>query len=827
MRRLNSMIIFAFLFNMCFIQNKLVISRMIYMHGVYSPPLQVNKLWDECLRRSSYTNVFKQIETEIGKCGIYLKLVRANLRQTATSPIRLSRKLLFTLPANHEDDVHCFGKYYHLSLQCLHKNAHTNLATLLLHQTSIPRRSLTDKSLIDYNPSSDSVSDDSIIIPPHLLFYPPQATPEVDQSSASSKPTKHQSNNLDKIIILTAASIAGIAMIFSLLVFCSLLRGRRGFRDRPKEDHHLPTLSSSDTSDSSKSSENIDLGKNTTRPQPAGQLGTSLATIPEDCLEDDVNSETQKPQSLSAGLSNGSAPPVPPPAPAFKPKAPPPPVKGARPPPAPPLGVSKQPHKREGSTSGEGSKLPSDKDGSRTKLKPFFWDKVVGNPNHSMVWDEIREGSFQFNEEKIESLFGYNPNEKRNNDRGGQLSDASQPQQIQIIDPKKSQNLSILLRALNVTTTEVCDALLEGNELPTELLHTMMRMAPTQEEELKLRLFDGNLTLLGPAERFLKILVDIPLAFKRMESLMFMTTYKEEVSNIKESFVTFEVASNELKQSRLFLKLLEAVLKTGNRMNDGTYRGGAQAFKLDTLLKLADVKGMDGKTTLLHFVVQEIIRAEGLKAIRSTKENESISSLKSDDFVEDSDIDENAQYQTLGLEIVSQISSELENVKKAAMIDADGLTMSVSKLGQSLKKIINFVNNEMDTSEEETGFYKMLVSFRDHSEGEVQWLVKEEHRISELVRKTADYFHGNAGREEGLRLFSVVRDFLLMLDKICAQLKQSIPKPVRNNDTNDKNTSPEMPSQEKPLSTHDMRQRLFPTIIGSQLSDSGLDSDSN
>ena len=70
---------------------------------------------------------------------------------------------------------------------------------------------------------------------------------------------------------------------------------------------------------------------------------------------------------------------------------------------------------------------------------------------------------------------------------------------------------------------------------------------------------------------------------------------------------------SELKKSRLFLKLLEVVLKTGNQMNNVTFRGGAQAFKLDTLLKLADIKGEDGKTTLLHFVVQEIIQYEGAR----------------------------------------------------------------------------------------------------------------------------------------------------------------------------------------------------------------------
>jgi hypothetical protein len=44
-----------------------------------------------------------------------------------------------------------------------------------------------------------------------------------------------------------------------------------------------------------------------------------------------------------------------------------------------------------------------------------------------------------------------------------------------------------------------------------------------------------------------------------------------------------------LNYSRLFPKLLEAVLRTGNRMNVGTNRGDAKAFRLDTLLKPVDI----------------------------------------------------------------------------------------------------------------------------------------------------------------------------------------------------------------------------------------------
>lgn len=80
-----------------------------------------------------------------------------------------------------------------------------------------------------------------------------------------------------------------------------------------------------------------------------------------------------------------------------------------------------------------------------------------------------------------------------------------------------------------------------GYELPTELFQTLLKMAPTQEEELKLRMFNGDILLLGPAERFLKALVDIPFAFLRIECLIFATSVEEEVSITRQSFATLEV----------------------------------------------------------------------------------------------------------------------------------------------------------------------------------------------------------------------------------------------------------------------------------------------
>ncbi|XP_010443043.1 PREDICTED: formin-like protein 5 [Camelina sativa] len=512
-------------------------------------------------------------------------------------------------------------------------------------------------------------------------------------------------------------------------------------------------------------------------------------------------------------------PPAPPPG-SGGPRPPPPPgLKGPRPPPPMSLGP-KAPRPSSGP-----AKASEDDGPSKTKLKPFFWDKVQANPEHSMVWNDIRSGSFQFNEEMIESLFGYAAADKNKNDKKGSSGQVTLPQFIQILEPKKGQNLSILLRALNATTEEMCDALREGNELPVEFIQTLLKMAPTPEEELKLRLYCGEIAQLGTAERFLKAVVDIPFAFKRLEALLFMCTLHEEMAFVKESFQTLEVACKELRGSRLFLKLLEAVLKTGNRMNDGTFRGGAQAFKLDTLLKLSDVKGTDGKTTLLQFVVQEIIRTEGLRAARTIRESQSFSSVKTEDLLAEETTEEAEEnYRNLGLQKVSGLSSELENVKKSANIDADGLTGTVLKMGHALSKARDFVNSEMKSSGEESGFREALEDFIQNAEGSIVSVLEEEKRIMALVKSTGDYFHGKAGKDEGLRLFVIVRDFLIILDKSCKEVREARGRPVRMARKQGSTASSASETPRQPPSV-DPRQKLFPAISERRMDHSSSDSD--
>lgn len=379
-----------------------------------------------------------------------------------------------------------------------------------------------------------------------------------------------------------------------------------------------------------------------------------------------------------------------------------------------------------------------------------------------MVWDQLKSSSFKLNEEMIESLFIVKtPNSSNSNE----TSTTKRPilpspigQETRVLDPKKSQNIAILLRALNVTIEEVCDALLEGNAdtLGTELLESLLKMAPTKEEERKLKEYKDDTPMkLGPAEKFLKAVLDVPFAFKRVDAMLYISNFDSEVEYLKRSFQTLEVACEELRNSRMFLKLLEAVLKTGNRMNVGTNRGDAHAFKLDTLLKLVDVKGTDGKTTLLHFVVQEIIKSEGARLSTNTETTP-----------------DDTKSRKLGLQIVVGISSELSNVKKAASMDSEVLNSDVMKLSKGISDIIEVVRLNDTTTPSETRFSGSMNGFMKMAEEEIIRIQAQESVALSLVKEITEYFHGNSAKEEAhpFRIFMVVRDFLNVLDRVCKEV---------------------------------------------------------
>ncbi|QCD90553.1 formin-like protein 8 [Vigna unguiculata] len=497
------------------------------------------------------------------------------------------------------------------------------------------------------------------------------------------------------------------------------------------------------------------------------------------------------------------APPPPPPIPknmnsavAAPPPPPPPPIpprKSPAPPPPPPkangLKSSSKPppnpiERTTGTTSKQGETSPE------VKLKPLHWDKVNTNLDHSMVWDKMDRGSFRVDDDLMEALFGVvatnrNDNAPKENNSTSSSKDALAPSSNAfLLDPRKSQNIAIVLKSLTVSRKEIIEALIDGQGLNIETIEKLGRVAPTEEEQSLVLAYEGDPSKLAEAETFLRhILKAVPSAFKRLNALLFRLNYDSEILEIKEFLQNLEMGCKELRNHGIFVKLLEAVLKAGNRMNAGTQRGNAQAFNMASLRKLSDVKSTDGKTTLLHFVVEEVVRSEGKRAVLNRSHSLSRSSSRNSNYSDDSqnssasNEQRQKEYITLGLPVVGGISSEFSNVKKAAVTDYNAFVGSISALSARIVQIRELVSQ--CGNDKGGNFVREMNRFLENAEEELRLVREEQTRVMQIVKKTTDYYQGGASKdsaEHPLYLFVIVKDFLGMVDQACIEIARNMQK---------------------------------------------------
>lgn len=80
------------------------------------------------------------------------------------------------------------------------------------------------------------------------------------------------------------------------------------------------------------------------------------------------------------------------------------------------------------------------------------------------------------NEDVIETLFVNNATSSVPKDSSRRQGMLAFKQENRVLDPKKSQNIAILLRALNVTREEVSEALLDGKHVKPESIINLLEL---------------------------------------------------------------------------------------------------------------------------------------------------------------------------------------------------------------------------------------------------------------------------------------------------------------------------------------------------------------
>ncbi|XP_037474002.1 formin-like protein 14, partial [Triticum dicoccoides] len=392
--------------------------------------------------------------------------------------------------------------------------------------------------------------------------------------------------------------------------------------------------------------------------------------------------------------------------------------------------------------------LPSDDDGDSSSTIAAAMHK--SRPLHS---DKLKPGSLHMKDEMIQLYL--------NN------SAAASAREVCLLGAARCHGIGTVLGALGFSEEQVRDALLEGNAhgLGVEALRMLAQLVLTNEEELKLRYFkDDPPAKLCAVDAFLKTILDVPFAFKRVDAMLYVSSFYLEVNQLRMSYATLEAACQELRSSRLFHKVLGAVLNFGNMMSINTGSPNSHALEPNTLLKIVDVKGADGNAALLQFVVQEIMKPEGHSNLNPACKTDASMSPPYD-----------VDCRKHGLQVVSKLTAELTSTKKAACVDMTGLSRSVSELGVGLGKVHDVLrlNGMAASAESARRFHNAMSAFLRQAEEEIVRLQGQESVCLSSVREMAEYFHGGDEAGDGearlIRVFAGVREFVAMLDRICRE----------------------------------------------------------
>ncbi|GJV37532.1 formin-like protein 14 [Tanacetum coccineum] len=97
-------------------------------------------------------------------------------------------------------------------------------------------------------------------------------------------------------------------------------------------------------------------------------------------------------------------------------------------------------------------------------------------------------------------------------------------------------------------------------------------------------------------------LMKVPRVESKLRVFAFTCTFASQVSDLRKKLSVINDASIEVKESEKLRQIMQTILTLGNALNQGTARGSAVGFKLDSLLKLSDTRARNNKMTLMHYL---------------------------------------------------------------------------------------------------------------------------------------------------------------------------------------------------------------------------------
>ncbi|KAI3827543.1 hypothetical protein L1987_01620 [Smallanthus sonchifolius] len=519
---------------------------------------------------------------------------------------------------------------------------------------------------------------------------------------------------------------------------------------------------------------------------------------------------TPSPPPAPAPLPSSVPPSPPPPAPnssqiSLNPPPPPPPIppsvnqneKGSVvPPPPPPRGgnLPGAPAPPPPLGRGRGLSLTMSKNQNTKKLKPLHWLKLTRAVQGSL-WDETQKSDEavktpEIDISELENLFSAaNPSSDKGAAKSKSASKANKPEKVQLIDHRRAYNCEIMLSKVKIPLHELmipieidhfhgfkeAEALttaqvgvnedyvlaLDESALDADQVDNLIKFCPTKEEMELLKGYKGEKDKLGKCEQFFMELMKVPRTESKLRVFSFKIQFGSQVSDLRKSLNSVNSAVEQVRSSSKFKRVMQTILTLGNALNQGTARGAAVGFRLDSLLKLTDTRARNTRMTLMHYLCK--VLADKLPELL--------------DF-----------------------SKDLHSLEPASKVQLKYLAEEMQTISKGLEKVVQELSTAENDGPVSEKFLKALKEFLCSAEGEARALASLYSLVGKNVDSLILYFGEDPARCPYEHVVSTLRNFVSMFnqahDENCKQLEAEKKKAEKEKESSNEMSKPADPNIE-------------------------------
>jgi len=177
-----------------------------------------------------------------------------------------------------------------------------------------------------------------------------------------------------------------------------------------------------------------------------------------------------------------------------------------------------------------------------------MWQKLTPKNVVGSVWENLNDEKVKIDTAKLETLFGADPPVAAK----PKAETVTKVVTVSLLDPKRANNIEIMLKALKMNHIEIRDALrnLDSEVLNVDKLRAMKTNIPTPDELALISNYDGEPADLGNAEQYFRAIKEIPLLELRINGMEYMATFDAKTNELLQSIDSLLKASVLLKSEK-------------------------------------------------------------------------------------------------------------------------------------------------------------------------------------------------------------------------------------------------------------------------------------